>query len=240
MPVLILRERCDDSPRCYAAGACPNQAILFDAASEQVVVLPERCGDCRGPCQNFCDRYALKFAPSMEELRLLQGELDGTMTAEAIAQERLRLKQAEDARRQAEQIPEITAAGFQQEVLQARLPVLLLVDTPRSTTWKQLAPVLQQMAQHYVGQLLIRRVNSDTERQLVSALRVRSVPSMLLLYQAQMVDAVEGAMSPTQLQGWIQSALEQLRGLEAGQAPGPAPAKPAGPAAPNKERIKRP
>jgi hypothetical protein len=35
--------------------------------------LPERCG-AAGTLPNFCDLYALKFAPSMEELRLLQAE----------------------------------------------------------------------------------------------------------------------------------------------------------------------
>lgn len=236
MPVLILRDRCDNSALCYAASACPNQALLYSQASGQVLVFPERCGDCRGPCLNFCDRYALRYAPSLEELRLLQAELDGTMTAEAIAQERLRLKSVEESRRQAEQIPEVTAAAFQREVLQSRLPVLLLVDTPRSATWKQLAPTLQQMAQQYVGQLLIRRVNSDTERQLVSALRVRSVPTLLLLYQAQLVDAVEGMISATQLQGWVRSALEQLRTLEEDQ--GPLPTPPTAPGGPKKHGMK--
>jgi Fe-S-cluster-containing hydrogenase component 2 len=223
MPVLILRDRCDNSPRCFAAGACPNQALSYDERSGQVVVLPERCGGCRGPCLNFCDRTALKFATSMEELRLLQSEIDGTLSVEEIAQERLRLRQQEEERRKAEQVPEVAAANFQRDVLQARLPVVLLVDTPRSATWKRLASTLQQLAQQYVGQVLFRRVNADQEPQLVQALRVRSVPSFLLLSQAQLLDMVEGAVSAAQLQGWIQAALDQLRSLETGQARGTPP-----------------
>ena len=233
MPVLILRDRCDNSPHCYAAGTCPNQALFYDEGSGQVVILPERCGDCRGPCLNFCDRTALKYASSLEDLRLLQAELEGTMSAEAIAQERLRLRQQEEARRQAEQVPTVSAATFQHDVVQARLPVVLLVDTPRSATWKRLASTLQQLAQQFVGQVLIRRVDADQEPQLVQALRVRSVPSFLLLYQAQLLDVAEGAVSAAQLQGWIQAALEQMRALESGQAHGAARgARPAGMAAP--------
>jgi thioredoxin-like negative regulator of GroEL len=197
-----------------------------------VVVFPERCEDCRGPCLNFCDRYALKYAGSLEELRLLQAELDGTMSVEAIAQERLRLKQQEEARRQAEQIPEISAATFQHEVLQARLPVLLLVDTPRSATWQRLGTALQQLAQEYVGRILIRRVNGDREPQLVQALRVRTVPSFLILYQAQLLDMVEGAVSAAQLRGWVQAVLEQLRAAEAGEVPEAGPAGRPAPGAP--------
>lgn len=233
MPVLILSDLCDNLPRCYAAAACPNQALFYDESSGQVVIFPERCGDCRGPCLNFCDRYALRYAASLEELHLLQAELDGTMSVEAIAQERLRLRQQEEARRKAEQVPEISSAAFQREVLQARLPVVLLVDTPRSATWQRLGTALQQLAQDLVGQVLIRRVNGDREPQLVQALRVRTVPSFLLLYEAQLVDMVEGAVSAAQLRGWIEAVLEQLRAAESGQAPAAGPAgRPGAEAAP--------
>jgi thioredoxin 2 len=178
---------------------------------------------------NFCDRYALKYAASLDELRLLQAELDGTMSADAIAQERLQLRKQAEEERKSEQVPEITAADFQQEVLQARLPVLLLVDTPRSATWQRLGTALQQLSQEFVGQILFRRVNSDQEPQLVQALRVRTAPSFLLLYEAQLLDVVEGAVSAAQLRGWIQAVLQQLRAAQTGQRP---PVGPAGPPAP--------
>ncbi|MGB9722500.1 MAG: thioredoxin domain-containing protein [Chloroflexia bacterium] len=229
MPVLILRERCDNLPHCFAATACPNQAIFYDEGKGQVVVLPERCGDCRGPCLNFCDRYALKYAPSLEELRLLQAELDGTMSPEEIAQARLRLKQAEEARR-GEAVPEVTAEDFRQEVLQSRLPVLVMVDSPRFTVTKRLLPVLEQMAQQYVGRLVIRRLNGDAEPDLAAALRVRVIPTFLLFYQGQLVDGVEGAFSPAQLQQWIEQALEQVQAPAGRPTPGPTktPARPRG------------
>lgn len=226
MPVLVLSDRCDHLPNCYAATACPNQALLYDAARGQVIVLPERCGDCRGPCLNFCDRYALKYAPSLEELRLLQAELDGTMSAEEIVRQRALIRQAQEARQQAH-IPEVTAATFQQEVLQARLPVLLIVDSPRSGNLKRLAPTLEQMSQKWMGQLLIRRVNSDAELQLTAALRVRTVPTFFLFAQGQLLAAVEGGLSPAQLQAWVQNVLQQWQAVE--QSQGKAASRPAGP-----------
>ncbi len=226
MPVLILKDRCDNLPRCYAAAACPNQALLYDERQGRIVVFPERCGDCRGPCLNFCDRYALKYAPSLEELRLLQAEQDGSMSAQEIAAERLRLKQAQESRKQ-QAIAEVTALDFQQEVGQARLPVLLVVDSPRSPTWKRLQPILEQVGQQLVGQVTIRRLNSDSERQLLTALRIRSVPTFVLFYRGQPVNGVEGVLSQAQLQTWLQEALDELRTVEAGPPvltgrPGPA------------------
>lgn len=224
MPVLILRDRCDNLAHCYAATACPKQALFYDEASGQVVVFPERCADCRGPCLNFCDRYALRYAPSLEELRLLQAELDGSMSAEEIARQRMLLRQAAEARRR-EQLQEVTAANFQQEVLQARLPVLLVVDSARLPTWKRLGAALEQVVGQFMGQLLVRRINSDVELQLTGALRVRSVPTFILVHEGQIVDGVEGEMSPTRLQSWLQGVLAQLQPREQAAAKGTPPAR---------------
>ncbi len=219
MPVLILRERCDNLPHCFAATACPNQALFYDEGKGQVIVLPERCGDCRGPCLNFCDRYALKYAPSLEELRLLQAELDGTMSPEEIAQARLRLKQAEEARQQ-KAVPEVTAETFRQEVLQSRLPVLVMVDSPRFAVSKRLLPVLEQMAQQHIGRMAVRRLNGDMEPELTATLRIRVIPTFLLFYQGQLVDGIEGAFSPAQLQQWVEQVLGSLEATAARPARG--------------------
>ncbi|MBN1484210.1 MAG: hypothetical protein JXA37_05765 [Chloroflexia bacterium] len=212
MPVLLLPDRCDHNPSCFAAAACPNQALFYDEKQERVVVIPERCGDCRGPCLNFCDLYALRYAPTLEELRLLQAELDGTMSQEEIAQERLRLrKEAEDRQRQA--ITEVTEATFQKEVLQAQLPVLLEVWSPRAG--QDLLVPLKELSRRYIGLLLIRRVNADNAPQLMNALQVRGVPTLFLFYQGQPLDAVMGMLSLAQLQTWVQQVLEQIEEAEA-------------------------
>ncbi len=217
MPVLLLKDRCDHLPHCYAAGACPNQALFYDERSGQVVVLPERCGDCRGPCLNFCDQFALKFAPTLEELRLVQAEIDGTMSAEEIAKERIRLRQEAEARARAA-VPDVTAATFQRDVLQANLPVVVAVCTSRSTACRSLEATLQQLSQQFMGQVLFRRIDSDREPQLVAALQVRSVPTLLFFYRGELVHGVVGGLSAAQMQVWIQELLGQIRAVEEAQA----------------------
>ena len=217
MPVLLLPDRCDHLPHCFAATVCPNQALFYDERKKRVVVIPERCEDCRAPCLNFCDQYALKYAASLQELRLLQAELDGTMSTEKIALERLRLKQEADEKRTKQLVPEVTAASFQQKVLQAQLPVLLEVWSPQLDATEELLPTLQQLAQQYLGQLSILRVNADTEPQLVSALKVRSVPTLVFFYRGPLLDGVTGALSLTRLQSWVQDLLGQIQAREESQ-----------------------
>jgi thiol-disulfide isomerase/thioredoxin len=209
MPVLLLRDRCDNRAYCFAATVCPNQAIVYSEEQESVLVFPERCGECRGPCLNFCDGYALKYAPSLEELALLQAELDGTMSSEQISQERLRLQKEAEKKRRRELLTQVTEASFEQEVLASNLPVLVRVQSSDEED-----PVLQELAQQYLGQLLFRWIDASSERQLVAALRIRNLPTYLLFYQGQLVDGVSGVPAFSQLQGWIAGLLDQIRDLE--------------------------
>jgi thioredoxin 1 len=209
MPVLLLRDRCDNRPYCFAATVCPNQALFYSDEKGMVLVFPERCGDCRGPCLNFCDGYALKYAPSLQELELLQAELDGTMSSEQLAQERLRLQKEAEEKRKQELVTEVTEVTFQEEVLESHLPVLIQVRSPEKED-----SVLEQLAQQYVGRLRVCWANASTERQLVSALRIRSVPTYLIFYQGQLLDGVSGVPAFAQLQMWVQGLLDQIAAFE--------------------------
>lgn len=209
MPVLLLQDRCDQSPDCFAAAVCPHQALFYDEQLGRVLVRPERCGDCRGPCLNFCDRYALRYASSMEELVLLQAELDGTMSAEEIAEQRARLQEAREEERRHHLVSEVTAANFQQEVVQARLPALVEISPAVGGTTS-----LQGLAQQYVGRLLVRHVDSNSEQRLLAALQVRQVPTYLFFYRGRLVDGVTGRPSLAQIQDWVRGLLDQVQTFE--------------------------
>lgn len=214
MPVLLLKDRCVHLAHCYAATVCPNGALFYAKDKGQVVVAPDRCGGCRGPCLNFCDHYALRYAPSLEELRLLQAELDGTISAEEIAQERLQMKQRAEDERKKQLVAEVTSTTFQKQVLEASLPVLLEVWSQRIEPDDSLLPLLQQLAQRYMGEILVRRVNADKEPQLVNALQIRSVPTLIMFHRGQFLDGVMGRLSAGQLQSWVQGLLGQIQMIE--------------------------
>src|SRR5581483_1765967 len=100
MPVLVDYARCDHK-NCFPLEVCPQTGVALLDDGQRIVSHPEVCGDCPAPCLNFCDKNALRYAPDMEEISLLQAELAGTMTkeeAEAIRLEkRAAQKAAEDA-----------------------------------------------------------------------------------------------------------------------------------------------
>src|ERR1051326_4846377 len=95
MPVVVDYSRCDHH-NCFPLEVCPHtgRALLDDG--DRIVAHPEVCGDCPAPCLNFCDKSALRYAPDMEEIKLVQALLDGTMTAEQVDEVRAAKKAASE------------------------------------------------------------------------------------------------------------------------------------------------
>ena len=100
-----------------------------------------------------------------------------------------------------------TADRFQTEVLERSLQVPVLVDF--WAEWcgpcKQLGPVLEKLARDYNGAFELAKVDVDREQQLAAAFQVRSIPSVFLVKDGQLVDGFPGAMPEGALREFLQS-----------------------------------
>jgi thiol-disulfide isomerase/thioredoxin len=213
MPVLIDNERCDSTPGCFAARVCPKGALVYDEAEKKMVVDASQCGDCPAPCLNFCDKYALKYAPTLEDLELLQAEIDGTISAEELAQRRLEREQKAKEQELAAFDPiDLTAENFEQEALRAETMVVVHCGSSRSAASQQLLPVLQSLAREYAGKVKFANVDADKQFQVTRALGVTSLPTVFFFFHGQLVDGVVGPVSASDLQGRIYTLLLSLQG----------------------------
>jgi thioredoxin 1 len=86
----------------------------------------------------------------------------------------------------------LTDANFKSEVLDSPTPVL--VDF--SATWcgpcKQLAPIVEQLATEYSGQLKVGAVDVDQARETAMRYGIMSVPTIMLFRAGQVKDQVVG------------------------------------------------
>src|SRR5437667_2601713 len=130
MPVLVNPKVCVDREHCFAAGACPYGAFLHNPLKKTWEVDATICGDCPGPCLNFCDKDALRWGDDLVDLSFVKAEIEGRMKPEDVVLARAKHKQEikeaqEAAKKAAVEIIELTRANFEQEVLQAQLPVVV-------------------------------------------------------------------------------------------------------------------
>lgn len=119
---------------------------------------------------------------------------------------------------------DVTTATFEAEVLQASLERPVLVDF--WAEWcgpcKQLGPVLEKLAHEFNGAFELAKVDVDREPQLAAAFQVRSIPTVFLVKDGQVLDGFPGVLPEGQLRQFLQHhGIEPAMAVEAvvGDAP---------------------
>ena len=228
MPVIVDYSRCDHH-NCFPLEVCPHTGVALLDDGERIVSHPEVCGDCPAPCLNFCDKTALRYAPDMEEIRLIQAELGGTMTREetdAIRAEKKAAEQAAKEEAEAGAVRPVKMADFETEVINSAIPVAVDFWAPWCGPCKQMAPVFEELAKSYAGHMKFCKVNTDEEQALAMRFQIQGIPTLIFFSNGQELDRVTGALPPSALQTVVYQLLAALQqqkseGEQTGQAKSP-------------------
>jgi len=98
-----------------------------------------------------------------------------------------------------------TTVGFEADVLQKSLTVPVLVDF--WATWcgpcKTLGPILEKLAADYHGAFVLAKIDVDKEQQLAAAFQIKSIPTVMLAKDGQIVDGFPGALPEGQLREFL-------------------------------------
>ena len=141
-----------------------------------------------------------------------------------------------DATAPATHVFDATAATFETDVIQRSSQVPVLVDF--WATWcgpcKTLGPILEKLAAEYAGAFLVAKVDVDKEQELAAAFQIRSVPTMVLVKDGQMLGAIPGALP----EGELRKVLEQVGVQPAANAPDMVEETPAAPVDPHAEVMR--
>ena len=106
-----------------------------------------------------------------------------------------------------ENITPVTDDSFDQEVLQADLPVLVDFWAEWCGPCKQIAPALEALAVTYAGRLKVTKINIDQNPNTPGKFGIRGIPTLMLFKDGQ-IDATKiGAMPKSKLQEWLEQSL---------------------------------
>lgn len=101
----------------------------------------------------------------------------------------------------------VTDASFETEVLQADRPVLVDFWAEWCGPCKMIAPVLEEVSSTYAEKLKIAKVNVDDNHETAAKYGIRSIPSLLLIKEGQVIATKIGALSKSQLTAFLDSHL---------------------------------
>lgn len=212
MPAVIDPTVCNRNfDQCFPAQVCPEKAFSLTAVGD-VVIDSSLCGECSGPCLNFCDGYAIRYERDPALFDVLNRQTLGEISEIEAAEERVatveeqKLQEAEAAN-QGKTIVDVTAATFEAEVINADLPVVVDFWAPWCGPCQQMAPVFEELAGQYTGLVKFAKVNTDEERALAQQMGITGLPTVVAFYNGQPIDGRVGALPKPQLQAFVYTVL---------------------------------
>jgi thioredoxin len=102
---------------------------------------------------------------------------------------------------------QLTDSNFDEEVLDAKLPVLVDFWAAWCGPCRTMGPVIEQIAEEFEGQLKVAKLNVDDNPGSASFHGIRGIPTMILFKEGKPVEEVIGAVPKEQLVEVITRAL---------------------------------
>ncbi len=104
-------------------------------------------------------------------------------------------------------INNVSDSSFDQDVLQADVPVLVDYWAEWCGPCKMVAPVLEEIAQEYSGRLKVCKINIDENEATPPKYGIRGIPTLMLFKNGNVEATKVGALSKSQLAAFLDSNL---------------------------------
>jgi thioredoxin 1 len=102
---------------------------------------------------------------------------------------------------------DVTDAEFDSEVLKNDLPVLVDFWAPWCGPCRMVSPIVEELADEYRGKVNFYKLNTDDNIDTASKYGIRSIPTLLVFKNGQIVDQLIGFRPKSDLKRSLEKAL---------------------------------
>ena len=106
-----------------------------------------------------------------------------------------------------ENITHITDSSFEDDVLKAKLPVLVDYWAEWCRPCHAITPILEDIADDYEGRLVIAKMDIDANPKTPQKYAIRAVPTLMIFKDGGVIGTKTGLMAKSQLAAFIDSTV---------------------------------
>jgi thioredoxin 1 len=104
-------------------------------------------------------------------------------------------------------VPEANEATWDQDVVQSNVPVFADFYSDSCAPCKEMAPVINQLAQDFKGKAKFVKVNVEQSPAVTARYNVQMIPTFIIIKNGQVADSYQGLVPRSALAGAVTKTL---------------------------------